>query len=238
VRDPNRLTRLFIEVPESVRVRVLRDAGLPDDRPGILRGEDGTQEQGLQWVRRNLSKLVGPILRYMDLDDDTVAFLASEGSIAVGTPVSAPAVFSFPFHDGRRHAPADGSLDLAELASSAALLQDLVAALAEASAPFAIPAATPRVRVSVDGAVDYDLACGIFSAGAALVVTAAAAVVPAVHAELSATRPASATVHREAVLAACERYQVPEAYANHLLNRVLPLAARLTAVGVQVELRA
>jgi hypothetical protein len=235
LRDPNRLTRLFVEAPESVRVRVLRDAGIADDRPEILRGEEGTHEQGLQWVRRNLSKLVGPFLRYVDLDDDTIAFLASEGSIGVGTPMTAPATFSFPFPDRRRHAPEDGSMDLSELAAGAVLLQDLVDGLVQANGPFAVPATSPRVGVHVNGAVDYRFAGCILTAGAALVVTAAAAVVPPVHPP-AAGQPASATVGRAAVLEACETFHVPEAYANHLLNRVLPLAARLTAAGVRVAL--
>lgn len=238
MRDPNRLTRLLVDTHESVRVRVLHDAGLADDRPGILRNEPGTTEQGLQWIRRHASVLVGPLLRYLDLDDDTVAFLASEGSLGVGTPVAAPAVFSFPFPDRRRNAPDDGTLDLAELAAGAVLLQDLFDALAKASAPFAAPSGAPRVRVSVDGAVDFEVQGGVLTAAAALIVTAAGMVVPAVHGTGAAGVPASALVRRDAVLAACDRFRVPEAYANQLLNRVLPVAARLTAAGVRVELKA
>lgn len=261
MRDPNRLTRLFIDAPESVRVRVLRDGAIAYDRPGILRGEEGTLEEGVQWVRRHLSRIVGPLLRYVDLDDDTVAFLASEDSLTLGEPVSTPAVFSFPFLEQQRATPGDGSFDLSELAASAALLQELLASIGRANAPFAIEETPPRVRVQGDGVVDYELAGGILTAGAALVVTAAAGVIPAVlaaqsagavlgilerratdAAELRSTnpfarKPASAMVRREAVLAACKRFAMPEAYANHLLNRVLPVAARLTATGVRVDLR-
>jgi hypothetical protein len=265
MRDPIRLTRLFTDAPESVRVRVLRDAAIPDDRPGVLRGENGTHGEGVQWVRRSLTKITGPLLRYADLDDDTVAYLASEGSLALGEPAAAAAVFTFPFLERQNGTPSEGTLDLAELAASAALLQQLINALVQANAPFAIEATLPRVRIHTDGKVDYELAGGVLTAGAALAVTAAAGIIPAVLAASSAEavfatldrrgadrqaagddarsanpfqrKPASALVRRDAVLAACARLNVPEAYANHLLNRVLPVAARLTATGVRVEVR-
>jgi hypothetical protein len=49
-----------------------------------------------------------------------------------------------------------------------------------ANAPFAIEDALPRVGIHTNGAVDYELAGGALTAGAALAVLAAAGIIPAV----------------------------------------------------------
>ena len=77
------LRDLILELSEPDRLEIIREAGIPDDRPSLLRGEaeEGPVEEADAWVTQNGAKILPYLLRRVDPSDDEMVQLVQSGML-------------------------------------------------------------------------------------------------------------------------------------------------------------
>src|SRR5271166_3415022 len=93
---PNEVLReLFLELTEPDRLEIIREAGIPDDRPVLLRGdEDGAvPEEADSWVTQNGAKILPHLLRRIDPSDDEMVQLVQSGMLPFDRSLLEPREF-------------------------------------------------------------------------------------------------------------------------------------------------
>ena len=125
------LRELIIKLSEPDRLEIIREAGINDERPALLRGaaEDGPVEEGRLWVAQNGARILPHLLRRIDPSDDEMVELVQSGMVPFDHTLLEPREFLVRFtHPAMRtsvstvdcHSPAVAatSLALTELITS------------------------------------------------------------------------------------------------------------------------
>ncbi|HUY37221.1 MAG TPA: hypothetical protein VMV13_00245 [Candidatus Binataceae bacterium] len=160
------LRELILELTEPDRLEIIREAGIRDDRPPLLRGneEDGPVEEADSWATQNGARMLPYLLRRIDPSDREMVQLVQSGMLSFDRRLLEARKFLVRFnHPAMRGAP-DGELPLSEVAATSLALTELVTSLLAANRSFGADAAMPTVRVAA-GSVDF------FATGPGLIVS-------------------------------------------------------------------
>jgi hypothetical protein len=150
------LRELFLELTEPDRLEIMREAGIPDDRPSLFRGDaqDGPLEEADSWANQNGAKILPHLLRRIDPSDDDMVQLVQSAMLPFDRSLLQPREFVVRFnHPAMRGAP-DGGLPLPEVAATSLALTELITSLLAANRSFGADAVMPTVRVAA-GSVDF-----------------------------------------------------------------------------------
>ena len=159
------LRELMLELTEPDRLEIIREVGIRDDRPSLLRGntEEGPVEEADSWVTQNGAKILPHLLRRIDPSDDEMVQLVQSGMLPFDHTLLKPRDFLVRFnHPAMRGGP-DGRLPLSEVAATSLALTELITSLSAANRSFGVEAEMPTVRVAA-GSVDF------FATGNGLIV--------------------------------------------------------------------
>src|ERR1700676_1566412 len=150
------LRELILELAEPDRLELIREAGLGDDRPALLRGdaEDGLVEEADSWVTQNGARILPHLLRRLDPSDDDMVELVQSGAVPFDRSLLEPREFLVRFNHPAMRGAVDGGLPLSEVAATSLALTELVTSLLAANRSFGSDAVMPTVRV-VAGSVDF-----------------------------------------------------------------------------------
>jgi hypothetical protein len=175
------LRELILELTEPDRLDIVREAGIPDDRPSLLRGEaeQGPVEEADSWVTENGAKMLPYLLRRIDPSDDEMVQLVQSGMLPLDRTLLEPREFLVRFSHPAMRGALDGGLPLSEVAATSLALTELVTSLWAANRSFGADAVMPTVRVAA-GSVDF-LATGpgLIGGGLGLLATCGAGVISA-----------------------------------------------------------
>jgi len=90
------LYRIFEHwLPQDTQLAVVREALRRDDRPSSLRSKSGYPQEGEAWVREHRSSLTPVLLRHVDLPDELIAGLISDGDMMVPSKSSSEQIIVF-----------------------------------------------------------------------------------------------------------------------------------------------
>jgi hypothetical protein len=158
------LRELILELSEPDRLEIIREAGIGDDRPSLLRGdaEEGPEEAD-SWVTQNGAKILPHLLRRIDPSDDEVVQLVQSGMLPFDRSLLEPREFLVRFNHPAMRGALDGGLPLSEVAATSLALTELITSLLAANRSFGADAVMPTVRVAA-GSMDF------FATGPGLVV--------------------------------------------------------------------
>src|SRR5208337_4217176 len=159
------LRELILELTEPDRLEIIREAGIRDDRPSLLRGDaqDGPPEEADSWVTQNGAKILPHLLRRIDPSDDEMVQLVQSGMLPFDRSLLKPRKFLVRFNHPAMRGALDGGLPLSEVAATSLALTELITSLLAANRSFGADAVMPTVRVAA-GSVDF------FATGAGLIV--------------------------------------------------------------------
>ena len=174
------LRELILKLAEPDRLEIIREAGISDHRPSLLRGEEeGVVEDADSWVAQNGARILPHLLRRIDPSDDEMVELVQSGTLPFDHSLLEPREFLIRFNHPAMRGAVDGGLPLSEVAATSLALTELVTSLLAANRSFGADAVMPTVRV-VAGSVDF-LATGpgLIVGGLSLLATCGVGVISA-----------------------------------------------------------
>ena len=144
------LRELILELTEHDRLEIIREAGIRDDRPPLLRGdeEDGPVEEADSWVTKNGARILPHLLRRIDPSDNEMVRLVQSGMLPFDRGLLQPREFLVRFSHPAMRGALDGGLPLSEFAATSLALTELITSLLAANRPFGADAVMPTVRVA------------------------------------------------------------------------------------------
>src|SRR5271167_1986948 len=150
------LRELILKLAEPDRLEIIREAGMSDDRPSLLRGdqEEGPVEDADSWVTQNGARILPHLLRRIDPSDDEMVQLVQSGVLPFDRNLLEPREFLVRFNHPAMRGAANGGLPLSEIAATSLALTELVTSLSAANRSFGADAVMPTVRVAA-GSVDF-----------------------------------------------------------------------------------
>ena len=150
------LRELILELTEPDRLEIIREAGIPDDRPSLLRGDadEAPLEEADSWVTQNGAKILPHLLRRIDPSDDEMVQLVQSEMLPFDRSLLEPREFLVRFNHPAMRGALDGGLPLPEVAATSLALTELITSLLAANRPFGADAVMPTVRVAA-GSVDF-----------------------------------------------------------------------------------
>jgi hypothetical protein len=175
------LRELILKLAEPDRLEVIREAGISDDRPSLLRGdeEEGVVEDADSWVTENGARILPHLLRRIDPSDDEMVQLVQSGVLPFDRSLLEPREFLVRFNHPAMRGAVDGGLPLSEVAATSLALTELVTSLLAANRAFGADAVMPTVRV-VAGSVDFlATGSGLVVGGLGLLATCGVGVISA-----------------------------------------------------------
>jgi len=175
------LRELILELTEPDRLEIIREAGIPDDRPSLLRGDadEAPLEEADSWVTRNGVKILPHLLRRIDPSDDEMVQLVQSEMLPFDRTLLEPREFLVRFNHPAMRGALDGGLPLSEVAATSLALTELTTSLLAANRSFGADAVMPTVRVGA-GSMDF-LATGpgLIVGGLSLLATCGVGVISA-----------------------------------------------------------
>ena len=175
------LRELILELTEPDRLEIIREAGVADDRPSLLRGEaeQGPVEEADSWVTQNGAKILPHLLRRIDPSDDEMVQLVRGGMLPFDRTQLEPREFLVRFSHPAMRGALDGGLPLSEVAATSLALTELITSLWAANRSFGADAVMPTVRVAA-GSVDFlTTGPGLIGGGLSLLATCGVGVISA-----------------------------------------------------------
>jgi hypothetical protein len=180
---PNEVLReLIIKLTEPDRLEIIREAGISDDRPALLRGdvEDGPAEEADSWVAQNGAKILPHLLRRIDPSDNEMVGLIQSGVLPFDRTLLEPREFLVRFNHPAMRGALDGGLPLSEVAATSLALTELITSLLAANRSFGADAVMPTVRIAAAGSVDFlATGAGLVVSGLALLTSCGVGVISA-----------------------------------------------------------
>src|ERR1700686_254578 len=139
------LRELILKLAEPDRLEMIRDAGIADERPSLLRGdqEEGVVEDADSWVTENGARILPHLLRRIDPSDDEMVQLVQSGVLPFDRALLEPREFLVRFNHPAMRGTVDGGLPLSEVTPTSLALTELVTSLLAANRPFGAEAAMP-----------------------------------------------------------------------------------------------
>jgi hypothetical protein len=175
------LRELILELSEPDRLEIIREAGIGDDRPPLLRGdaEDGPVEDADSWVAQHGAKILPHLLRRIDPSDNEMVQLVQSGMVPFDRSLLEPREFLVRFNHPAMRDALDGGLPLSEVAATSLAMTELVTSLLAANRSFGADAAMPTVRVSA-GSIDFlATGTGLIAGGLGLLAACGTGVISA-----------------------------------------------------------
>src|SRR3984893_7902656 len=175
------LRELILELAEPDRLEIIREAGLEDDRPALLRGdaEDGAVDEADTWVTQNGAKILPHLLRRIDPSDDEMVQLVQSEMLPFDRSLLEPGEFLVRFSHPAMRGALDSGLPLSEVAATSLALTELITSLLAANRSFGADAVMPTVRVAA-GSVDFfATGSGLIGVGLGLIATCGVGVISA-----------------------------------------------------------
>ena len=172
------LRELILELTESDRLEIVREAGIPDDRPALLRGdEDETLlEDADSWVSQNGARILPHLLRRVDPSDDEMVQLVQSEMLSFDRALQEPCEFLVRFNHPAMRVAADGGMPLSQVAATSLALTELITSLLAANRPFGVSVVMPTVRVA--GSLDFvTTGPGLILAGLSVLATCGVGVI-------------------------------------------------------------
>ena len=175
------LRELILELTEPDRLEIVREAGIRDDRPSLLRGDpdEGLLEEADSWVTQNGAKILPHLLRRIDPSDDEMVQLVQSEMLPFDRSLLEPCEFLVRFNHPAMRGAVDGGLPLSEVTATSLALTELITSLLAANRPFGADAVMPTVRVAA-GSVDFfTTGPGLILGGLGLLATCGVGVISA-----------------------------------------------------------
>ena len=168
------LYRIFERwLPEDKQLAVVREALHDGDRPSVLRAKSGYLREGEAWVQRHRSLLTPVLLRHVDLPDELVAGLVSDGDILVPSKGSSEQTLVFSVSsDAAKERPVHLPFGLTHVTASSVFLFQLFVDICAANQPCGIQMLPPEIGLS-PGSLQVTVGSGLFSSGLGLLVACA-----------------------------------------------------------------
>jgi hypothetical protein len=175
------LRELILELTEPDRLEIIREAGISDDRPSLLRGdaETGEVEEADSWVAQNGAKILPHLLRRIDPSDNEMVQLVQSGMVSFERSLLEPREFVVRFNHPAMRGAVDGGLPLSEVAATSLAMTELITSLLAANRSFGADALMPTVRIA-SGSVDFFTnGTGLIASGLGLLATCGIGVISA-----------------------------------------------------------
>ena len=174
------LYRIFEHwLPEDIQLAIVREALHKEDRPAALRAKSGYLHEGEAWVRQHRSLLTPVLLRYIDLPDELIAGLVSDGDIQVPSKGSSDqtVVFSVSL-DVPKEVPVALPFELTQMTASSVFLFQLFVDISVANQACGIELLPPEINLS-PGSLQVTVGGGLFASGLGLLVACGAGLIGA-----------------------------------------------------------
>jgi hypothetical protein len=175
------LRELILELSEPDRLEIIREAGIGDDRPPLLRGDadDGPVEDADSWVAQNGAKILPHLLRRIDPSDNEMVELVQSGMLPFDRSLLEPREFLVRFNHPAMRGALDGGLPLSGVAATSLALTELITSLLAANRSFGADAAMQTVRVA-SGSLDFlTTGTGLIAGGLSLLAACGISVISA-----------------------------------------------------------
>jgi hypothetical protein len=174
------LYRIFEHwLPEDTQLAIVREALHKEDRPAALRAKSGYLHEGEAWVRQHRALLTPVLLRYVDLPDELVAGLVSDGDIQVPAKSSSEQTIVFAASsDVPKETPVALPFELAQITASSVFLFQLFVDIFIANQSCGVEIFPPQINLS-PGSLQVTVEGGLFASGLGLLVACASGLVGA-----------------------------------------------------------
>ncbi|HKN01528.1 MAG TPA: hypothetical protein VJX23_13515 [Candidatus Binataceae bacterium] len=175
------LRELILELTETDRLEIIREAGISDDRPALLRGDadEALSEEVDSWVTQNGARILPHLLRRIDPSDDEMVQLVQSEMVSFDRSLQESREFLVRFNHPAMRVALNGGLPLSEVAAASLALTELITSLFAANRPFGVDVVMPTVRVAA-GSVDFfTTGPGVIFGGLGLLATCGAGVISA-----------------------------------------------------------
>ena len=175
------LRELILELTETDRLEIIREAGISDDRPALLQGDadEALSEEVDSWVTQNGARILPHLLRRIDPSDDEMVQLVQSEMVSFDRSLQESREFLVRFNHPAMRVALNGGLPLSEVAAASLALTELITSLFAANRPFGVDVVMPTVRVAA-GSVDFfTTGPGVIFGGLGLLATCGAGVISA-----------------------------------------------------------
>jgi len=172
---------LFHYLDESERLQILKEAGIFDDRPNILKGRGGSYADLYNRMDQHRSSITPILLRTRNLSDKQIAHLVADGDVRIAQNSNRGAVkVSFSLLQTQSTKPLGGSkVLLTDLAAASAAMTEMFVVLGHATNSLGAEIASPPEVQVKSGSVEIAVGGGLFGSGIGLIVASAAGLVAA-----------------------------------------------------------
>lgn len=169
------LYRIFEHwLPQNTQLAIVREALHKQDRPAALRTKSGYLHEGEAWVREHRSLLTPVLLRHVDLPDELVAGLVSDGDILVPSKDSSEqTIVFFISSDATKEQPSHLPFGLTQVTACSVFLFQLFIDICAANQPCGMQVVPPEINLS-PGSLQVTVGGGLFSSGLGLLTACAA----------------------------------------------------------------
>jgi hypothetical protein len=162
-------------LPQDTQLAIVREALRREDRPSTLRSKSGYLQEGEAWVREHRSSLTPVLLRHVDLPDELIAGLVSDGDLEVPSKSASDQTIVFAISsDVSKEQSTALPFGLIQVTACSVFLSQLFIDICAANQPFGAQMVPPDINLSPDS-VQVTVAGGLFASGLGLVVACAAA---------------------------------------------------------------
>ena len=179
---PNDVLReLILELGEPDRLEIIREGGIVDDRPALLRGdtEDGAVEEADTWVAQNGARILPHLLQRIDPSDDEMVALVQSGVMPFDRSLLEAREFIVRFNHPAMRGAVDGGLPLSEVAATSLARTELVTSLLAANRSFGADPMMPTVRVAAGSIEFFATGAGLLVSGLAILAACGVGVISA-----------------------------------------------------------
>lgn len=168
------LYRIFEHwLPQDTQLAIVREALRKEDRPSSLRSKSGYLHEGEAWVREHRSLLTPVLLRHVDLPDELIAGLISDGDMMVASKSSPEQTIVFAASsDAAKEQATHLPFGLMQVAACSVFLSQLFIDICAANQPCGVEMLPPEISLS-PGSVQVTVSGGPFSSGLGLLVACA-----------------------------------------------------------------
>jgi hypothetical protein len=169
------LYRIFEHwLPQDTQLAIVREAFRKEDRPSVLRSKSGYLHEGEAWVREHRSLLTPVLLRHVDLSDELIAGLISDGDMVVPFKSSPEQTIVFALSsDITKEQATHLPFGLIQITACSVFLFQLFIDICAANQPCGVQILPPEINLS-PGSVQVTVGGGLFSSGLGLLVACAA----------------------------------------------------------------
>lgn len=171
------IDNLFQNLEERQKIKILRLAGISDDRPSILRNEGGRYDEAEEWMNNKRQKIVRLLPRFVDFTDNETAIVFKEDLLFNNNfdPID---IRFIPLDNHQNYHIGRNQFLLPELVLTSVLLNELMVEVGK-SLNFSSEDFHPPVVTIKKGSINFSVGGGILASGTALIIACASGLVAA-----------------------------------------------------------